>query len=246
MRIAKRRASSWAIPGRICKARRTGTIAALRDRFRGGYSVGFFIDQRENRRFVRASRAKEFAQLLRLHLLVFRGGGNSRREDSQHRSVEKIARARTRKFRSEFACRPTIIVSSPTMSWRSCRDWREREKSSTSLSSIRRHSRARIAERRFRSSRISKHCCWLRWRWPSGTRRILLSTNCSSLRERALEVMARYCLKATRRAGTFHQEPALPDFPPVTPERARFGSRFAVLNDIFGHANRPSAVRRLK
>jgi len=42
---------------------------------------------------------------------------------------------------------------------------------------------------------------------------ILLSTNCSALREHALEVMARYCLKATRRAGTFHRPPQLPDFP---------------------------------
>ena len=44
--------------------------------------------------------------------------------------------------------------------------------------------------------------------------RILLSTNCSSLGERALEVMARYCLRATRRAGNFHRESPLPDFPP--------------------------------
>jgi 23S rRNA (cytosine1962-C5)-methyltransferase len=44
--------------------------------------------------------------------------------------------------------------------------------------------------------------------------RILLSTNCSTLGERALEVMGRFCLKATRRAGGFHREPALPDFPP--------------------------------
>ncbi|MEP6698561.1 MAG: class I SAM-dependent methyltransferase [Verrucomicrobiota bacterium] len=43
--------------------------------------------------------------------------------------------------------------------------------------------------------------------------KILLSTNCSSLQERALEVMARFCLKTTRRAGTFHREGALPDFP---------------------------------
>lgn len=42
---------------------------------------------------------------------------------------------------------------------------------------------------------------------------ILLSTNCSALREHALEVMARYCLKATRRAGTFHRSSQLPDFP---------------------------------
>jgi 23S rRNA (cytosine1962-C5)-methyltransferase len=45
---------------------------------------------------------------------------------------------------------------------------------------------------------------------------LLLSTNCSTLRERALEVMARYCLKATRRAATFHRQPPLPDFPPGT------------------------------
>jgi 23S rRNA (cytosine1962-C5)-methyltransferase len=44
--------------------------------------------------------------------------------------------------------------------------------------------------------------------------RVLVSTNCSALREHALEVMARYCLKATRRAATFQRSPQLPDFPP--------------------------------
>src|SRR6266568_4044432 len=43
---------------------------------------------------------------------------------------------------------------------------------------------------------------------------VLVSTNCSTLREHALEVMARYGLKAARRAGTFHRPPQLPDFPP--------------------------------
>ncbi len=45
---------------------------------------------------------------------------------------------------------------------------------------------------------------------------VLLSTNCSTLREHALEVMARYGLKSARRAGTFHRSPSLPDFPPGT------------------------------
>lgn len=45
---------------------------------------------------------------------------------------------------------------------------------------------------------------------------VLVSTNCSTLREHALEVMARYGLKAVRRAGTFHRSPPLPDFPPGT------------------------------
>jgi 23S rRNA (cytosine1962-C5)-methyltransferase len=44
--------------------------------------------------------------------------------------------------------------------------------------------------------------------------RILLSTNCATLHERELEVMARYCLKASRRAGTLHRQPSLADFPP--------------------------------
>jgi 23S rRNA (cytosine1962-C5)-methyltransferase len=43
---------------------------------------------------------------------------------------------------------------------------------------------------------------------------VLLSTNCSTLREHALEVMARYCLKVAGRAATFHRSSQLPDFPP--------------------------------
>jgi 23S rRNA (cytosine1962-C5)-methyltransferase len=45
---------------------------------------------------------------------------------------------------------------------------------------------------------------------------VLVSTNCSALGERALEVMARYCLKETHRAATFHRPLPLPDFPPRT------------------------------
>jgi 23S rRNA (cytosine1962-C5)-methyltransferase len=45
---------------------------------------------------------------------------------------------------------------------------------------------------------------------------VLLSTNCSTLREHALEVMARYGLKTARRAGRFERSPPLPDFPPGT------------------------------
>jgi 23S rRNA (cytosine1962-C5)-methyltransferase len=43
---------------------------------------------------------------------------------------------------------------------------------------------------------------------------VLVSTNCSVFSERALEVMARDCLKETRRAATFYRPLPLPDFPP--------------------------------
>ena len=45
---------------------------------------------------------------------------------------------------------------------------------------------------------------------------VLVSTNCSALGVRALEVMARYCLKELRRLAAFHRLLPLPDFPPRT------------------------------
>jgi 23S rRNA (cytosine1962-C5)-methyltransferase len=45
---------------------------------------------------------------------------------------------------------------------------------------------------------------------------ILVSTNCSTLSQSALEVMARYCLKEVRRIATFHRPLPLPDFLPGT------------------------------
>jgi 23S rRNA G2069 N7-methylase RlmK/C1962 C5-methylase RlmI len=41
---------------------------------------------------------------------------------------------------------------------------------------------------------------------------VLVSTNCSALSERALKVMARYCLKETRKAAAFQRPLPLPDF----------------------------------
>jgi len=50
--------------------------------------------------------------------------------------------------------------------------------------------------------------------------RILLSTNCTRLNERALQMMGRFCLKATRRAGSLQSTARLPDFPPGVAARS--------------------------
>src|SRR5947209_6503181 len=50
--------------------------------------------------------------------------------------------------------------------------------------------------------------------------RILISTNCESLTEQAVERMARYALKLTRRSGGFHGQPRPADFPPGTAARS--------------------------
>ena len=42
---------------------------------------------------------------------------------------------------------------------------------------------------------------------------VLISTNCTRLDRRALESVARFCLKSVRRGGEVHQEPPPPDFP---------------------------------
>lgn len=42
---------------------------------------------------------------------------------------------------------------------------------------------------------------------------MLVSTNCTTISDRDLERMARFCLKATRRSGQLRRMPPLPDFP---------------------------------
>jgi 23S rRNA (cytosine1962-C5)-methyltransferase len=45
---------------------------------------------------------------------------------------------------------------------------------------------------------------------------VLVSTNCSTLSQSTLEVLARYCLKETHRVATFYRPLPLPDFSPGT------------------------------
>ena len=180
--------------------------------FDAGYSVGLFIDQRENRSHVRrrqprgllncfaytcsfsAAAATVGAKTLNIDLSkksLARGRENfalnAQLTDGHRFIADDVMEVLPRLARKgeKFDC---IILDPPTFS-RSHRGRAfqvERDFESLLLAAL------EVAER---------------------DAEILLSTNCTSLDEHGLEIMARFCLKASRRAGTLQKEPRPTDFP---------------------------------
>jgi 23S rRNA (cytosine1962-C5)-methyltransferase len=183
--------------------------------FEGGYSIGLFIDQRENRSYLRRLRPHTllncFAYTCSFSAAAATVGTKTVNVDLSKKSLARgrenfaLNAQTTNDHRfiaddvMEFLPRlarkgekfDVIILDPPTFS-RSHRGkaFQVEQDFETLLANA-----LEVAER---------------------DGRILLSTNCTSLDEHALEVMARFCLKATRRAGSLHREPALADFPPGT------------------------------
>ncbi len=180
--------------------------------FGAGYSAGLFIDQRENRQFVRRLAPRRllncFAYTCSFSVVAALAGAETLSIDlskkSLHRGRDNLLLNRLpsdgHRFLADdvttvlprlarkgerFDC---IVLDPPTFSRsRSGHAWQvERDFETLLLAAL------EVAER---------------------NARILLSTNCTRLNERALEVMGRFCLKATRRAGTFQATTPLPDFP---------------------------------
>jgi 23S rRNA (cytosine1962-C5)-methyltransferase len=181
--------------------------------FAAGYSVGLFTDQRANRHFVRKIAPKKllncFAYTCSFAVAAASVGATTVNIDLSKKSLgrgrENFAlnslATNDHRFVADdvFEVLPrlvrrgekfdAIIVDPPTFS----RSWR---------------GKAFQVERDFESLVL------LALELAERDGHILISTNCTNLNEHALEVMARFCLRTTRRAGTFHCEPPLPDFPP--------------------------------
>lgn len=181
--------------------------------FEAGYSVGLFIDQRENRRFVReagpGSLLNCFAYTCSFSVAAATVGA---RTVSIDLSKKSLARGK-----ENFA-----LNSLPTNDHRFLADdvmevlprlGRRGEKFDVIILDPPTFSRSHRGKA-FQVEQDFETLLLAALEVAERDGKILLSTNCSSLGERALEVMARYCLKATRRAGTFHREAPLPDFPP--------------------------------
>ena len=181
--------------------------------FSAGYSVGLFVDQRENRSFVRKAAPKRmlncFAYTCSFSVAAAIAGANTVSVDLSRKSLER--------GRANFTCNnlpatghqfiaDDVFAVLPRLS-------RKGEKFDLIVLDPPTFSRphrgkAFQVESGFEglleeALEVADRDC-----------RILLSTNCTALNQRALEVMARFCLQASRRAGTLHSEPRPRDFPP--------------------------------
>src|SRR5216110_1291249 len=181
--------------------------------FGTGYSPGLFLDQRENRRYVRHIAPRRLLNCF-AYTCSFSVSAASRGASTLNIDVSKKYLARGRE---NFA-----LNNLPTMDHRFIADdvravlprlARRGEKFDVIILDPPTFSRlpgakAFHAEEDFEKLLIDA------LELAERDSHVLLSTNCSAVREHALEVMARYCLKATRRAATFHRSSELPDFPP--------------------------------
>ncbi|MFL6519423.1 MAG: class I SAM-dependent methyltransferase [Chthoniobacterales bacterium] len=181
--------------------------------FSAGYSVGLFIDQRENRRFVRDLKPKTvlncFAYTCSFSVAAATVGANTVSVDLSKKSLAR--------GRENFA-----LNSVPTTDHRFIADdvlavlprlARKGEKFDVIILDPPTFSRTHRGKT-FQVENDFERLLLAALEVAERNAHVLLSTNCSTLGQRVLEVMGRFCLKASRRAGDFHREPALPDFAP--------------------------------
>ncbi|MFN2507981.1 MAG: class I SAM-dependent methyltransferase [Chthoniobacterales bacterium] len=186
--------------------------------FESGYSVGLFVDQRANRSFVRELRPRTllncFAYTCAFSVAAATVGAQTVSVDL---SKTSLARGRENFALNSQPTNDHRFIAEDVMEFLP-RLARKDEKFDVIILDPPTFSRSRRGktfqvEEDFET--LLSHALELAER----DSRILLSTNCSTLSERALEVMARFCLKIARRAGSTHSEPPLPDFPPETAAR---------------------------
>lgn len=181
--------------------------------FGAGYSVGLFVDQRENRRHVKQLKPKKLLNCF-AYTCSFSVAGASAGANTVNIDLSKKSLARGKE---NFA-----LNSLPTTEHRFIADdvmsvlprlARKGEKFDAIILDPPTFSRSHRGKA-FRVEHDFEKLLLLALEVADRHAHILLSTNCATLRERALEVMARYGLKMTRRAGNLHREPIPPDFPP--------------------------------
>lgn len=183
--------------------------------FAAGYSVGFFIDQRANRQFVRRIAPKRmlncFAYTCSFSVAAANVGATTVSVDLSKKS---LARGRENFALNSLTTNDHRFIADDVLDFLP-RLARHGEKFDMIILDPPTFSRSHRGKK-FQVERDFEALLLLALELAERDGRILISTNCANLNERALEAMGRFCLKTTRRAGSFHREPPLPDFPAGT------------------------------
>ena len=183
--------------------------------FGAGYSVGLFIDQRENRRFVRQTKPKRllncFAYTCSFSVAAASVGAETVNVDLSKKSLargkENFALNSLRTDDHKFIADDVLTVLP-----RVARKGEKFDMIILDPPTFSRTHRGKV----FHVQDDYENLLLAAIEVADRNCHILISTNCATLHERALEVMARYCLKLTRRAATFHRQPPPREFPPAT------------------------------
>ena len=180
-----------------------------------GYSVGLFVDQRENRQFVRQVRPKRvlncFAYTCSFSVAAASVNAQTVNIDLSKKSLERGRQNFTLNSLSSDGHQFIADDVRPVLR----RMTRRGEKFDVIVLDPPTFSRTK-GGRAFHVERDFEELIAAALEVAERAGRILLSTNCETLDEKALERMARYCLKLSRRAGSLHRQPPPADFPPRT------------------------------
>src|SRR5205807_1603442 len=172
--------------------------------FGAGYSVGLFIDQRENRRFIRQTKPKRvlncFAYTCSFSVAAASTGAQTVNVDLSKKSLE---RGRQNFALNELSTEGHSFIGDdvrPVLR----RLARRGEKFDTIVLDPPTFSRTKGGAA-FHVERDFEDVIVAALEVAARNAKILLSTNCETLSEPALEKIARYCLKLSRRTGSFHR-----------------------------------------
>ena len=182
--------------------------------FAAGYSHGLFLDQRANRAFIRRVKPRRllnsFAYTCSFSVVAALGGGETVNLDLSKKSLDRgrenfVLNGLKPEQGNRFIADDVIDVL-PRLA-------RRDEKFDAIILDPPTFSRGNQG-RRWRVEENLEDLVTAALELASPGCQVLLSTNCAKLDPRALERMARYCLKVQRRSAEFHRESALIDFPP--------------------------------
>lgn len=183
--------------------------------FEAGYSVGLFVDQRENRRFVRQATPKRllncFAYTCSFSVAAASAGTQTVNVDLSRKSLN---RGEQNFALNDLATAGHRFIADDVMTVlpRLARKGEKFDVIILDPPTFSRSHRGRV----FHVDKDFEDLLLAALEVAEAGCSILLSTNCATLNATRLEAIGRYALKMTRRAATFHRQPHPLEFPPGT------------------------------